>query len=254
MGHSTVVLDIGGARLVADPLLRRHAGLLRRRGAMPDQAAWADPDAVLLSHLHHDHADLASLRLLGDVPVLTAPANAAWLRAHDLNGTGIDETTWTPVGPGEGVDVRLTPAIHHSRPMPIRPNDASGHLVRSRSEGVVWLAGDTALYPELDMLAEPGAGAVDVAVVPIAGWGPKLSPGHMGPVEAAAACRRVGARWAVPVHWGTLHIPAGRRLPPGWMDKAGPAFVTAIARDAPECQPLLLDVGESVTIEVGSRS
>ena len=150
--------------------------------------------------------------------------------------------------------MRLTPAVHHSRPMPIRPNDANGHLIRSESEGVVWLAGDTALFPELEAIAEPGSGAVDVAVVPIAGWGPKLSPGHMGPVEAAIACRRVGARWAVPVHWGTLHMPAGRRIPRGWMDKAAPAFAEAIAREAPSCQPVMLDVGGSATIEVRAQT
>ena len=205
---------------------------------------------MLISHLHHDHAHLGSLRLLGDVPILTSPANAAWLSGHGLNGTGIDETTWTHLGQGAGLDVRLTPAVHHSRPMPIRPNDANGHLIRSPSDGVVWLAGDTALFPELDAMAEPGPDAVDVAVVPVAGWGPKLSPGHMGPQEAATACGQVGARWAVPVHWGTLHTPGGRHIPRRWMDKAGPAFVAAVERDAPRCQPVLLDVGASVTIDV----
>jgi L-ascorbate metabolism protein UlaG (beta-lactamase superfamily) len=207
-------------------------------------------DAVLLSHLHHDHAQLSSLRLLGQTPILTAPANAAWLSAHGLNGTGIDESTWTHLGGGAGVGVRLTAAVHHARPMPIRPNAANGHLIRSPSGGVIWLAGDTALYPELEALAGPGPDAVDVAVVPVAGWGPKLSPGHMGPAEAAAACRQVGARWAVPVHWGTLHTPGGRHIPRRWMDKAGPAFVDAVEREAPGCQPVLLKVGDSVTIEL----
>jgi len=137
--------------------------------------------------------------------------------------------------------------------MPHRPNDANGHLIRCRSDGVIWLAGDTALYADLDALAEPGPDAVDVAVVPISGWGPRLSPGHMGPVEAATACRQVGARWAVPVHWGTLHVPAGQRIPRGWMDKAGPLFAAAIAIEAPRCQPVILDIGESVTIDVGRQ-
>ncbi len=86
LGHSTVVVDVDGVRVVTDPLVRRHAGLLRRRGRQPSRAAWTGADAVLLSHLHHDHAEVASLRQFGGIPVVTAPANARWapgLLNHD---------------------------------------------------------------------------------------------------------------------------------------------------------------------------
>ena len=88
LGHSTVVLDIDGVRLVADPLLRRHAGVLRRRGRRPARTAWTGVDAVLLSHLHHDHAEVRSLRLLDGAPVLTAPENAEWVRRKGLERAG----------------------------------------------------------------------------------------------------------------------------------------------------------------------
>ncbi len=81
IGHSTVMLDLDGVRLLTDPLLRRHAWLLRRRFPAPAPDLWRDPDAVLISHLHHDHAELASLMMLPRVPVLTADENAGWLRA-----------------------------------------------------------------------------------------------------------------------------------------------------------------------------
>jgi hypothetical protein len=75
----------------------------------------------------------------------------------------------------------------------------------------------------------------------------------MGPQEAAVACRLAAARFAVPVHWGTLHVPAGEMLPRGWMDKAGPRFVEALRREAPGCQAVELDIGGSVSIpEAGS--
>jgi L-ascorbate metabolism protein UlaG (beta-lactamase superfamily) len=248
LGHSTVVLDLDGVRIVADPLLRRNNGVLRRRGSQPAGAAWAGTDAVLLSHLHHDHAEVASLRLFPGIPVLTAPANAAWVQGKGLDGRGLDEDEWVPVGES-GVAVRLVRAVHYSRPMPHRPNAANGHLVRGPS-GVVWLAGDTELYPEMEDLAEMAGGGVDVALVPIGGWGPRLSPGHMGPEEAAVACRLARAAYAVPVHWKTLHVPAGRSLPRGWMDAAGPLFVEALAREAPRCRAVELDVGGSVSLAV----
>ena len=247
LGHASVVLDIDGVRLVADPLLRRHNGVLRRRGGQPDGLAWSGADAVLLSHLHHDHAEVASLRMLGDVPVLTAIENAQWVDKVGLAGRGLADGEWTDVG-GE-VSVRLVGAIHHSRPMPHRPNAANGHLVRGPS-GVVWIAGDTDLYPDMEQLGTLAGAPVDVAVVPVGGWGPRLSPGHMGPDEAAQACRLVGARWALPVHWGTLHVPAGTMFPRGWMDAAGPRFTEALARAVPSCEALVMDVGDSRTVPV----
>lgn len=251
LGHATVVLDIDGVRLVADPLLRRHNGILRRRGPQPEHEAWRDPDAVLLSHLHYDHAEVASLRMLGTVPVLTSVENAAWVDGKGLVGQGLAEGEWARIGGGD-VTVRLVPAVHHSRPMPHRPNAANGHLVRGPS-GVVWLAGDTDSYPRMDGLGALAGAPIDLAVVPVGGWGPRLSPGHMGPAEAAAACHASGARAAVPVHWKTLHLPTGARFPRGWMDSPGPRFEEALAREAPSCRPLVLDVGATVTLPAPGR-
>jgi L-ascorbate metabolism protein UlaG (beta-lactamase superfamily) len=245
LGHSTVVLDIDGVRIVADPLLQRHAGILRRRGDTPERAAWHGADAVLLSHLHHDHAELGSLRLLDQVPVVTAPENAVWVNRKGLRGVGLREDEWLPVGDGE-VQVRLTRAVHDARPMPHRPNAAVGHLVRGPS-GVVWLAGDTELFDDMEDLPLM-AGPIDLALVPIGGWGPRLSPGHMGPEEAAVACRRIKPRCAIPVHWRTLHVPAGRAWPRGWMEAGGPEFLSALAREAPSCAARVLDVGQSFTV------
>ncbi len=244
LGHSTVVVDIDGVRLVADPLLRAHGGILRRRGSRPEPSAWQGADAVLLSHLHHDHAEVSSLRMLGAAPVLTAPENAAWVTGKGLTGRGLVEGEWVQVG---DVEVRLVPAVHHSRPMPHRPNAAHGHLVRGPS-GVAWVAGDTSIHPAMSDLAGLAGAPVDVAVVPVGGWGPRLSPGHLGPEEAAVACRMSGAAAAVPVHWGTLHLPGGAGLPRGWMDAAGPHFADALAREAPGCRAVVLDVGGSARV------
>ena len=247
LGHSTVVLDIDGDRVIADPLLRVHAGLLRRRGAPPDRAKWAGAGTVLLSHLHHDHAELRSLRRLPEAPILTSPENAAWLCRRGLDARGISVDDWTYVGASGAVGVKLTHAVHHSRPMPHRPNAANGHLLTSASARI-WVAGDTALFPELADLPAAAGGTIDLAIVPVGGWGPRLSKGHMGPHEAAVACRMVDARCAVPVHWGTLHAPGGQRFPRGWMDAAGAAFAIALGNEHPGCQPLVLPVGASVRL------
>ena len=253
LGHSSVVLDLDGVRLVVDPLLGRNAGLLRRRGDRPDEALWRAADAVLLSHLHHDHAELSSLRMVGQVPVVTAPSSARWLVERGLRGVGLRDRDWfrvEPGGPGgrtgDGVRVRLCPAVHGHRPMPRRPNAANGHLVRGAS-GCIWVAGDTSAFPGMLHLPALAGAPLDVALVPVGGWGPRLSDGHMDPREAARACALVRARFAIPVHWGTLHAPISRRLPPGWMDRAGDAFAAALAREAPDCLAVVLKPGERWT-------
>lgn len=244
LGHSTVVVDIDGVRVVTDPLVRRHNGLLRRQARKPARIAWLGADAVLLSHLHHDHAEVGSLRELARVPVLTAPENAEWVRGKGLDGRGLGEGEWFPLGESGAVEVRLVTAIHGARPMPHRPNAANGHLLRGPS-GAVWLAGDTELYDAMSELPELAGRPLDVAVVPVGGWGPRLSPGHMGPEEAATACQLTGARHGVPVHWKTLHLPGGHLAPRGWLYEAGPRFVEAVAREAPGCRAVELDLGET---------
>lgn len=242
LGHSTVVIDLDGARVLTDPLLRAHAGLLRRRWSRPDPDRWAGPDAVLVSHLHHDHAELASLRLLDGVPILSAPRNAAWMQARKLSSAVPLDHRWRPVA-GD-VEVRQVRADHHHRPMPHRPNDANGHLLRGPS-GRVWVAGDTSLYPGMSSLPLVAGGPLDLALVPVWGWGPRLSGGHMTPEEAATAVARCGARFAVPVHWGTLHPPLANRVPRDWLDLPGQRFAAAVARRAPECRAVVLEPGES---------
>jgi L-ascorbate metabolism protein UlaG (beta-lactamase superfamily) len=241
IGHSTVLLELDGVRLLTDPVLGRTVGPLRRVGPRPSASAWAGTDAVLLSHLHHDHADLGSLRMLGPgVRVLTSAANSGWLCRRGIDGVALSEERWTEIGPD--VSVRLVRAEHHSRPMPHRPNDSHGHLVRAPS-GVVWVAGDTSLYDEMDRIPDLADGHVDLALVPVGGWGARLSAGHLDPGAAALACGMVGARNAVPVHWGTLHFPGLSQIPRGWMGRAGPAFVDALGDRAPSCRPLLLELG-----------
>ena len=99
VGHSTVLLELGGLRILTDPLLRRRLGPLRRRRDLPVQQHVDDVDVVLLSHLHHDHADLPSLRRLGHVPVVTDPTNLPWLDKHQLEPARPSPTAGTRSGP-----------------------------------------------------------------------------------------------------------------------------------------------------------
>ncbi|MET1063704.1 MAG: MBL fold metallo-hydrolase [Arthrobacter sp.] len=242
LGHSSVVLDIDGIRVLTDPLLRTHAGLLRRLAPRPDPAAWSGPDVVLLSHLHHDHAELRSLRMLRGAVLMSDPANVAWLRRRKLVPTAPLGDGWTPVG--GRVRIRQVPAEHRHRPMPHRPNHANGQLVRGPS-GTVWIAGDTGLFPEMSAIPAMAGAPIDVALVPVWGWGPRLSAGHLSPESAARAVALTGARFAIPVHWGTLHPPFVPHFARSWLEMPGRRFAEAVAEHVPGCTAVVLAPGQS---------
>ena len=211
LGHSAVLVEVAGLRLVADPLLRERTGPLLRAVPLPREAAGlADHvDVVLLSHLHRDHCDLPSLRMLRARQVVAPPGSAAWLGSRGV--TGVSE-----LAPGEvlrlSADVTVTaaPADHSDRRGPGGPRARPvGHVVED-PRNAAWLAGDTGLFPQMAELPAATRHGLDLAVVPVWGWGPNLGPGHLDPEDAAAAVVLAGARRALPVHWGTLY-PIGLR-------------------------------------------
>jgi L-ascorbate metabolism protein UlaG (beta-lactamase superfamily) len=226
LGHSSVLVELAGVRVLADPVLRRRAGPLRRRGRPPELPGQVD--AVVVSHLHHDHCDLPSLRRLA-APVVVAPAGAgAWLRRQGI--AGVVELPVGAVLPLDGVTVTAVPAHHDGRREPFGPRaGAVGHLVEAGAS-TVWLAGDTGPFPGMARLA--GTRRIDLAAIPVWGWGPNLGPGHLDPRTAAEAAVRARVAHAVPVHWGTLH-PLGLGRPMRELLRTpGPEFARHLAGTA----------------------
>jgi L-ascorbate metabolism protein UlaG (beta-lactamase superfamily) len=194
VGHATVLVELDGVRLLTDPVLRRRVVHLRRRVPAPTEPL-SDLAAVLLSHVHYDHLDLPSLRSLGrNVPVIVprGARRAVW-GFSDVRELRVGEE----IRLGE-VTVRAVPAEHRSARLPLFPSPALGYVISgSRS---VYFAGDTDLFAGMAGLADD----LDVALVPVAGWGPKVGPGHLDPARAAHAVQLLQPRIAVPIHWGTL--------------------------------------------------
>ena len=202
LGHATVLIQLSGVRLLTDPLLRARVAHLRRQTAPVDPSISAGTDVALISHLHHDHLDLASLRLLGgDTPLMVPAGAGAWLRRRGF--ATVTEMRVGEVATVGTVAITAVEARHEGRRYPGGPRaDALGYLVEGRRK--VYFAGDTELF---DAMCRQSS-RLDVALLPVAGWGPKLGPGHMDPLDAARAVRLLKPRVAIPVHWGTL-LPIG---------------------------------------------
>lgn len=201
-GHATTTVELGAVRVATDPLLAHRLLHLVRHAAEPGPDA-ARADLVLVSHLHRDHLDLPSLARFAPRTPIVVPRGGEQLLAR----LGTDRVV--PVEPGDvveraGVRVEVLAATHDGRRQPLSRVHPPALGFRFESEaGSVWYPGDTELRDDL-----ADVDPVDLALVPVGGWGPTLGEGHLDPEQAATAVRRVGARWAVPVHWGTFW-PAG---------------------------------------------
>ncbi|MFD5420189.1 MBL fold metallo-hydrolase [Streptomyces sp. NPDC127069] len=204
-GHATCTVRDSGVRVLTDPLFaRRFAHLRRRRGAVPPPEA-AEAEAVLVSHLHADHLHLPSLARLAPGTRLVVPRGAGRAvpgLARLARARGLVVTEVVPgeeVGVGEGVRVRAVSARHDGRRVPFGPQRvrALGYVVQGTAR--TYFAGDTGPF---DTMAEE-TGPVDVALLPVGGWGPYLGPGHLDAGAAARALVRLAPLAAVPVHYGT---------------------------------------------------
>jgi L-ascorbate metabolism protein UlaG (beta-lactamase superfamily) len=238
IGHSTVLVDLDGVRILTDPLLRNRVAHLRRLQPI-DAASVGGVDVVLVSHGHYDHLDVPSLRRLDpEIPVVVPRGLARSLgRAGRRQVIEVDEGDELTFG---DIAVRATPA-HHPGGRQLRKGGALGFALHGSSS--VYFAGDTDLFEEM-----AGLGPVDVALLPVWGWGPTIGAGHLDPRRAAQAAAELQAGVAVPIHWGTyrpVHQSAGAFLTEPPLE-----FRRAAAELAPATRVEILALGEALALPV----
>ncbi len=242
LGHATVAFERDGTTVLTDPLLRPSLmRVIRRRHELPPIES-AAIDAILISHAHHDHLDLPTLRRLSrHVPLFVPAGVGALLRREGF-------VSVTEVEPGAELEVgalriRVVDAVHDATARRRTAEPPSlGYLVGEEGE-LTYFAGDTEVFEGMSEIADAG---IDLALLPVWGWGPTLGPGHMNPEQAAEALALLRADRAVPIHWGT-YTPAGAaRLWP-WMSHRPPLeFAEHAQRLAPATQVEILEPGESI--------
>ena len=243
VGHATVLIEIDGVRLLTDPVLRSRVGPLRRHGARPDPRLAEDVDAVLISHLHHDHADVPSLRRLDRaVPVLGAPGAGDFL--DRLGFADVRE-----LAPGDsddvgGVGVTATEADH---PGSGRRFERASRPVGFEIAGQrrIYFAGDTDLFDGMEAI---GGDGLDLALLPIWGWGTNIGAGHLDPERAARAAALLAAKLVVPIHWGTLYPLGLARLRPEPLRSPPRQLAHWMRELAPQSELRLLAPGEATSV------
>jgi len=236
LGHSTVVIDLEGTRVITDPVLRGRIWHLRR-DVVVAPTAMGHLDAILVSHTHYDHLDLGSLdRLDRNLPVVV-PRGVGSLVQRRGFARVVELDVGEELALGD-IQIRATHAEHESSRGPFSAHTPSlGYVVEGGAR--VYFAGDTELFPEMRHI-----GPVDVALLPVAGWGPRLGAGHLDPAGAAEALRLLHPKAALPIHWGTFRRIFADR--PG--DRPAREFVRIAHQVAPEVDVRVLSIGETLTL------
>lgn len=244
IGHATVLIDIGRIRVLTDPLLRDRIFFLQRHGKNPAHSLLEQrpPDLVLLSHLHYDHADLPSLRRLRPHTPVIAPRGTGRYLATET-GLEVHELAEGESVRVADVEIRAVPAEHGRASANPRPaHTCLGYAMRNRLS--VYFAGDTDLFGKMEEIGQEYD--LDLALLPVWGYGPRLGPGHLTPLTAAQALQRLRPRVAVPIHWGSLRYIGPNSLwkRADYLKSPPHAFSEYASRLAPTTDVRVLQPGE----------
>jgi len=214
IGHATLLIEIGGKRILTDPNFDPALGRFLPRVSAPGIALKALPklDAILLTHAHADHLSFDSIDALpSDIPLFAPPVIAKWLGKQGYRHA-------VPVAPGDvadvdGVRIHAASATHKGNRYGVdRWRSAANMYLMETNKTSCFFAGDTALASDTTHLVEkclvPKGRGLDLALLPIGHapwWKPGFRKGHLTSTDALTLFERLKARYFIPYHWGTFN-------------------------------------------------
>jgi L-ascorbate metabolism protein UlaG (beta-lactamase superfamily) len=214
LGHSTLLIELDGVRVLTDPVWGNRASPLpfagpKRFHPPPAPLAALPPlDAVIVSHDHYDHLDRPTIRALAktQVPFITSLGVGARLEGWGVPAKRIIELDWWEETELKGVTITAGPAQHFSgRGIKDRNTTlwSSFHL-RGPTHSFFFGA-DTGLTSEYTDIARR-FGPFDMVALEIGAYHPAWGDIHMGPVNALAAYGLLKSGAFLPIHWGTFNL------------------------------------------------
>jgi L-ascorbate metabolism protein UlaG (beta-lactamase superfamily) len=216
LGHSTVLIEIDGVRVLTDPVWGPRASPSRLAGPKRFQPvpvplrAMPPIDLVIVSHDHYDHLDYPTIHELAkrDAPFVTSLGVGAHLELWGVRPERIVELDWWESHslPNTGLTVTAAPSQHFSGRTPKGRNTTlwSSLVIRSHRHAV-FFSGDTGLTTEYRTIRER-LGPFDLVMLEVGAFHPAWGDIHLGPENALEALALLGGGAFLPVHWGTFSL------------------------------------------------
>ncbi|MCY0887583.1 MAG: MBL fold metallo-hydrolase [Alicyclobacillaceae bacterium] len=213
LGHSTLLCSLGNVLFMTDPVFSPKVGVRLgpliigpRRYSEPGLALSdiPTPDVVLMSHAHLDHFDIPSLRkVLHPEAIVVTPKGTGRLVRRVHSGKICELSVGESVRLENGMTVESVPVRHWGNRFPWnRSYGYCGYLVE-KDGARIFFAGDTAHVTHFADLRQHGT--IDVACIPIGAYAPETFQGaHCTPEQAWDMFLQTGAKFLVPIHWGTF--------------------------------------------------
>lgn len=216
VGHATVLVQIGPYNFLTDPIWAQRASPMpylgpkrvRHAGIALDELP--PIDAVLLSHNHYDHLDLASLKWLhqrDQMPIYTGLANRCYL-PDDMQVIELDWWQQADFKPDARIKIVFTPAQHFSgRGLRDRNKALWGGLSVLTPQGHCFFAGDTGYSPHFQQIREK-LGAPRLSLLPIGAYEPRqiMQAMHMNPADAVQAHINLHSKQSLATHYRTFQL------------------------------------------------
>ncbi|WP_124726811.1 MBL fold metallo-hydrolase [Staphylospora marina] len=215
VGHSTVLINMYGVKILTDPVLGPKVGVhlgigdwqigpARHTEPAVSLDALGQVDLILLSHAHMDHFDLPTLKKLArpETTVITARGTSRLLRKLRF-GKVMELGGEDRVDLPDGLRVTAVPVRHWGNRFPWnRDYEYTGYLIEKKGTRL-FFPGDTAWTPDFVKLRKHGP--IDLAFMPIGAYSPdSFQANHCTPEQAWSMFLDTGAKWLVPIHWDTF--------------------------------------------------
>ncbi|ADG88390.1 Zn-dependent hydrolase [Thermobispora bispora] len=220
-GHASVLIEIEGRRVLFDPVWSERcspspiAGPRRLHPAPVPLAGLPELDAIVISHDHYDHLDMATVRELTRLqraPFAVPLGVGAHLERWGVPASRIIELDWDEETKLSGLRLTATAARHFSGRFIARNPTLWASWVVAGERRRVFYTGDSGYFDGYAAIGR-AYGPFDLSVIQIGAYSAAWPDVHMTPEEAVRAHLDLRAGLLLPVHWGTFRL-----APHSWSD------------------------------------
>ncbi len=215
MGHSSLLIEIDGKRILTDPVWCNRASFAQWIGPKrfyqpPFPLSNLPPlDAIILSHDHYDHLDKSAIKQLAhlDTPIYCSLGVGGVIAPWGINRNRITELNWTDTAKVSGdLTITATPARHFSgRGIVNRNQTLWSSFVINGGKHNIFFGADSGWFPGFKDIGE-AYGPFDLTMLEVGAYGDGWPDIHMGPENAANAHLALNGKVMMPIHWGLFNL------------------------------------------------